>query len=178
MSGELSSEEDARRRRFDPPSERPDRGQTTIDFLIAISTFVIVVGFLFAFVPGTTLPFNDGQSANPLIADRAATHLVTDALADPAESSILAGERVVDFFDPDDDPNADLAIAGSKRVHVGITDSAGDPVTYSGTELRRGPKPPAESGRVTIAQRTVALDEEPCRLEMPEERCTLSVRVW
>lgn len=83
MGGELSSEVDARRRRFGPPSERPDRGQTTIDFLIAISTFVIVVGFLFAFVPGTTLPFNDGQSANPLIADRTATHLAADVLADP-----------------------------------------------------------------------------------------------
>lgn len=168
----------AKRYRSVPSSEHSARGQTTIDFLIAISTFVIVVGFLFAFVPGTTLPFSDGQSANPVIADRAATHLAADALASPDGSNVLDSDAVTAFFGPDDDPNADLGIAESKRVHVGIADSTGDPVTYADTELRRGPEPPAESGRVTIAQRTVALDGEPCRLEMPEERCTLSVEVW
>lgn len=159
-------------------SDRSPRAQTTIDFLIAISTFVVVIGFLFSFIPGITAPFDDGQSANPIIADRTATHLASDTLTSPASAETLNGTEVTDFFGTEGGLNDELGVRGTKRLHVAIADSNGDVVTYNGVELARGSEPPTESGRVTTARRSVALDEQPCRLEVATESCSLSVRVW
>lgn len=162
-------------------SDRSPRAQTTIDFLIVISTFVVVIGFLFSFIPGITTPFNDGQSPNPMIADRTATHLASDTLTSPASTETLNGTEVTDFFGTEGGLNDELGVKGTKRLHVEIADSNGDVVTYNGVELARGSEPPTsptESGRVTTARRSVALDEQPCRLEVATESCSLSVRVW
>lgn len=161
-----------------PASDRSSRAQTTIDFLIAIGTFVVVVGFVFSFTPGITVPFLDGQSAHPLIADRAATHLASDELTDVDSPGELDSGAVKAFFELDDDPNVVLGIETSRSVRVEIVDRNGDIIIHNDVELARGPEPPARSGRVTIARRTVALDGEPCRLEEPTESCSLSVRVW
>ena len=154
------------------------RAQTTIDFLIAISTFVVVIGFLFSFVPGITVPFNDAQSSNPLIADRTATHLASDTLTDPGSTGTLNETAVNDFFGKEGGLTDELGVRGTKRMHVEIADSNGDVVTYNGVELARGSEPPTEPGRVTTARRAIALDGEPCRLNEPLESCSLSVRVW
>lgn len=161
-----------------PASDRSLRAQTTIDFLIAISTFVVVIGFLFSFIPGITVPFADGQSANPVIADRTATHLASDELADTNSPGRHDLDAVKAFFESEDDPNAVLGVRTTKNVHVSVVDRNGDVVTLDGITLARGPEHPTESGRVTIAWRTVAFDGEPCRLEVSTESCSLAVRVW
>lgn len=53
---------------------RPDeRAQLTVDYLVGTVTFLLVVGFVFSFVPEMLVPFTSGQPAHPAVADRTAT---------------------------------------------------------------------------------------------------------
>lgn len=130
------------------------RAQLTVDFLVGAATFLLVVGFVFALVPEMLVPFTATQSAHPTVADRTATHLADDALAN--EPGVLDESEVEAFFDGSDDDRrlaAELGVSEPTRLNVSI----------AGTGHERGPAPP-ESGDVTVAERTVSYNGEAHRL--------------
>lgn len=133
------------------PSRPNARAQLTIDFLIGIVTFLVVVGLVFTVIPEMLVPFTSTQSAHPVVADRTATHLAEDELAE--ERGVLDTDSVADFFDGSDDTEeltVDLGISEPTRVNV----------TVRGTAYERGPAPPTDTGQVTTAQRSVIYNEE------------------
>lgn len=161
-----------------------DRAQTGIDFLVAMSVFLIAVGFVFAFVPSMFQPFGGSGVDDALIADRSAAHLAESALVeDSANPGVLSTACTAAFFDADealaenndcnfdpgeiDDLNALFGVPDWKNVRItiggpGTIDWEGTPI-----ELQRGADPSADSD--TVSQRVVSIDGEPYELQ---------VRVW
>ncbi|MFC6906303.1 DUF7287 family protein [Halalkalicoccus tibetensis] len=131
-----------------------ERAQLTIDFLVGAAMFLMVVGFVFALVPEMIVPFGASQSAHPAVADRTATHLADDALAD--EPGVLDESEVEEFFGGSDD-------SGEFVAELGVSEPARLNVAIDGTDHERGPTPP-ESADVTVAERTVTYDGEAHRL--------------
>jgi hypothetical protein len=77
-----------------------DRGQTTLDFAIGTSVFLLTVIFVIAYAPTLFDPFAGGTGGNLLVADRAATSLSGDFLAaSTAEPGALSVACVGAFFD-------------------------------------------------------------------------------
>jgi len=115
------------------------RGQTTIDFAVGATLFLLAVAFVFTFVPVMFQPFATSQS-DPLVADRAANRLATDVLGDPAEPYVLNETCTTAFFaanapptgcpDPTDGslgdhPNPTLGIPDDTRLNVTLVDPSG-----------------------------------------------------
>ena len=93
-----------------------DRGQTTLDFAVGVSVFLLTAIFVLTFVPGMLEPFEEGTQEEISAADRIATDLVEETLASPDRPNLLDRECAVIFFesrqdgnDPggDDDENVD-----------------------------------------------------------------------
>ena len=57
------------------------RGQTTLDFAIGVSLFLLVVAFVLSFVPGMIQPFSDSGQEEMVASNRIADRLAIDALA-------------------------------------------------------------------------------------------------
>lgn len=87
------------------------RGQTTLDFAVGVSIFLIVVAFVVAFVPTMLEPFDGSAQEETAVADRLADDLATDLLvADVQEPHLLDRGCVVAFFaleNSDGDPTND-----------------------------------------------------------------------
>lgn len=162
-----------------------DRGQTTLDFAIAASTFLLAAAFVFMFVPGMLQPYT-GSSDGSLVADRAATQLGTNLLGGPDSPHVLDRDCTVEFFDADgntggcrfvadaDDVDAALSIDDTTRINVTVehldVTNPGDPVvSLDGTRLAAGAERTDGSTSVTSAQRLVTIDDTTYRLY---------VRVW
>ncbi len=153
------------------------RAQTTIDFAIGISLFLVVAAFVIAFVPTIFAPFETTEG--PGTADRIATSLATDRLGDPADPYTLNETCTNAFFqqlhDGTDAPrsclyntSADttaalLALDGARNVNVTIRRSDGTIADRPGGDLAAGPTPP-ETTSVSAATRVVSLDGHPRRL--------------
>ena len=162
-------------------SPRSGRAQTTIDYAVGVSVFLLVVAFVFGFVPSLISPFTDDATDAVVVADRAADRLTGDLLvADPARPSVLDADCTVGFFDdsltPADcryGPNASdldgaLGIGSPTRsVNVTLVDGTGSR-TLDGTELAAGPEP-ARGADVSVSRRAVLLDDRDW---------TVFVRVW
>ncbi|MFB6252626.1 MAG: hypothetical protein ABEI27_13260 [Halobellus sp.] len=158
------------------------RAQTTIDFAIGISLFLVVVAAVVAFVPAIFAPFE--STDGPQTADRIATSLSTDRLGDPAEPYALNETCTNAFFIQLDngtnapatcqfDVTADATTAlfglpGTRDVNVSIRTLDGAPANRPGGEYVAGP-PVSEANAVNAAQRIVRFDGETYRL---------LVRVW
>jgi hypothetical protein len=106
----------------------PDRGQTTLDFALGVSVFLLTAIFVLTFVPGMLEPFEESTQEELAAADRIATQLVEETLADPTEPHLLDRECTVIFFesrtdglDPggDDDDNVDDDGTYSAPYHGG-----------------------------------------------------------
>jgi len=145
--------------RLIPRRERA-RGQTTLDFLIGISVFLVTVGVVLTFVPGILNPFVGGRTVNALTADRAATTLATGDLAGP-EPYVLNRSGVNSFFDPATDVHDRLGLSGTVQVNVTLTNA--------NQRWTSGPTPPTDAGSVISAWRVVSVDGH---------RSDLRVRVW
>lgn len=74
------------------------RAQTTLDFAIGISLFLIVMLFVFIFVPGLMEPFTLSSDEDTVLAGQIADRLSQDQLGDPAEPYILDRHCTVQFF--------------------------------------------------------------------------------
>lgn len=82
-----------------------DRGQTTLDFAIGISIFVLVILFVFLFVPNLLEPFNSGSQEETVGVNRVADELSQRILGSSQEPYILNATCTAAFFDdraPDD----------------------------------------------------------------------------
>lgn len=153
------------------------RAQTTIDFAIGISLFLVVTAFVIAFVPTIFTPFETTEG--PGTADRIATSLATDRLGDPADPYTLNETCTAAFFeqlhggDPDSagclyntsaDTTAEMfALDGARNVNVTIRRSDGTIADRPGGDLAAGPTPP-DTTSVSSATRAVSLSGETHRL--------------
>lgn len=164
-----------------------DRGQTTLDFAVAMSIFLVTVLFVLAYAPTMFDPFAGGSGTKLVVADRAATTLSADVLAaSTAEPGVLSAGCVSAFFGGSgdcstsaslDDLDETLSLDG-RNANVTIhelergSSSTPDPVTFEweGTdiELTRSNAGSVQTD-VAVATRTVSIDGDPYRL---------TVRVW
>ena len=163
-----------------PPAD--GRGQTTIDYAVGVSVFLLTVAFVFAFLPSMFEPFTSEAGDLLVLADRSADLLSADLLVeDLTEPSVLNATCTVGFFnttnaDPPDcgygENASDLRGAlnvtrPGASVNVTVTDS-GSISTVDGTTLAAGERPPPNAD-VAVAERKVLLDGN---------QRDLVVRVW
>jgi hypothetical protein len=163
-----------------------ERAQTTLDFAIGASIFLLAVAFVFGFVPTMLDPFTSSEDGRLVLADRTAQHLADDALAEsPARPSRLNSTCTAEFFAAADLTGSDdcgftpseetssLLATGDYAVDVTIHEldtSPSDPVDFTFEDetisLHRGPE---SVGDNVVAHRVVLLEGTQYRL---------TVRVW
>lgn len=173
------------------------RAQTTIDFVIGMAVFLLVVGFVLGVIPGMVDPFSDSQETT-IVADRLATQISEGMLAEPDQPTVLNRTCVNAFFnatpasgsdcpvpfDADEDDLATrLGVQDRQTINVTIkrdldvppdgeldqlaTD--GETVSASGhTRLAAGPAVPGGTS-IVATSRTGFLDGKDV---------TVVVRVW
>jgi hypothetical protein len=138
------------------------RAQTTIDFAIGTSVFLITVAFVVAFIPGIFQPFADGPQEELAGVDRVADTLVYDLLGDGDGGTTLDRRCTVAFFDGDstdtgcnfDDSESFAGQVGlSASQHANVTVVVGDrdggdphPVCSDGTRIRGSDTDSCSSG--------------------------------
>jgi len=102
---------------------RRDRGQTTLDFTIGVTIFVVVLAGVFLFVPGTLQPFEEGGQENIVTVNRVADQLSEDLLAQPTDPYILQEDCTVTFFqNPVSSPSECEYTGGSLQERAGYGD--------------------------------------------------------
>jgi hypothetical protein len=152
-----------------------DRGQTTIDFAVGASLFLLGVAFVFTFVPGMLGPFTGGQS-DVLVADRAAQQLSSGFLRDGTQPYVLDRDCTQEFFAGNTPAECDytttdlgalLGLDDATRINVTVRDG-GSVASLDGVTLRSGDPLPGHQSAVA-ANRVVYVDGETYRL---------TVRVW
>lgn len=161
-----------------------ERGQTTIDYSIGISIFLVVLSFTLLFVPSLISPFTESTQDQKVISNKVADTVSKSLLVESVSTPfVLDSECTEEFFDGDGSVASctfDVAVDGDQWdlndavgvregvfVQVTIEDSSGV-VTHNGVDLEAGPDPGGITG-VTIAKRIVRLDGD---------TYTLFVRVW
>lgn len=153
-----------------------DRGQTLHDFAIGMVIFLLVLGYVFAFIPGLFSPFSPESHSSPVRVDRTADFLTGDLLASEQARGWLNASCTRRFFntsvgDPETTCNRlppsvnestvrDLTgLSSLTNVNVSMVRSEGpaaDPTT--GKLLAVGSSPAGVSGRVIRAVRVVTFD--------------------
>jgi hypothetical protein len=161
-----------------------DRGQTTQDFAVGISVFLLTVTFTFAFVPTSVTPFGSPVSdAIPEKSDRVAATIVnTYETGDRAQNlSIYELENTLIGTPPDEheliDASGDVlrdefGLRSTAQVNVTIQTREGEIVERGGTKLAAGEKYTTDTAAASTT-RVVRLDVDGCRVG-----CLLVVRVW
>ncbi|MFB6125906.1 MAG: hypothetical protein ABEJ79_01200 [Halolamina sp.] len=170
--------DDAGSRRLDG---RP-RGQTTIDYVIGVTIFLLVVAFVFAFVPTTFAPFSGDDGRLLVVADRTADHLTDDLLvAEPTEPAVFNATCTAEFFGTDgsfpagcryDADGGDLPAAldvTTPGVRLNATvERNGSVASVDGVTLAAGDAP-GNADDVNVARRLALIGGEQYRVY---------VRVW
>jgi hypothetical protein len=75
-----------------------DRGQTTLDFAVGISIFLITVAFTLTFIPGMLDPFTGGLEEETVAVNRVADSLAQGMLGDPADPYVLNRTCTIAFL--------------------------------------------------------------------------------
>jgi hypothetical protein len=117
------------------------RAQTTLDFAIGISVFLLAVVFVLGFVPGMVQPFTDSGQEAMASSDRLADRLATDALAG-ADPHVLDARCTTTFFEQGVAPTGsdDCRFDGSgPEEALAVDDRLSVNVTL--TETRNGASP-------------------------------------
>lgn len=178
---------------------RPDRGQTAVDFAIAMGLFLVVVVIVMTFLPQMIDPFYESPSEDPLVADRVANQLVDYQLSG-GETNVLDTTCTVYFFNATPDPTCSSWTSGDDSIHdrvgvdkppeinVTIQESSdgfnseplcgyldepavSDPdCTGDEHQLAIGEEPPEDRGSISEARRIVQLDDH--------DNVVVIVRVW
>lgn len=105
-----------------------ERGQTTLDFAIAMGLFLLTVSFTFMFIPSLTAPFVSANQDGSVAADRVASHLAMGALGDPDEPYVVDQDCATPFFEDAEMSQvpASCGYAGSSfKERVGLDDRRG-----------------------------------------------------
>lgn len=143
------------------------RGQTLHDFAIGMAVFLLVLGYVFAFVPSLFAPFTPETDSTAIRVDRTADTLTRDVLVEnDSRAGVLNETCTEDFFNDTIAPcgfNSDIheIVALPSETNVNVTmmrdgTIANHPET--GTTLTRGPSIEGAGGRVIRAVRVVTLD--------------------
>jgi len=96
------------------------RAQTTLDFAIGMSIFLITVAFVLSFSTGITEPFADTDQAHTVTADRVADALAGGMLGDHEEPSVLDDECTTAFFGGPDPGDCNFDPGNALKVRVGL----------------------------------------------------------
>jgi len=156
-----------------------ERGQTTLDFTIGVTIFLIVLVGVFVFVPGTLQPFEEGGQEDLVTVNRVADGLAEQSLTESATPYILDADCTVGFFDTTVSPPAEceysggnlserVGIAGQQSINVtirkGVAGSAGTsaPLCYNesqppGERLTSGD---CDSGATRLAAGGTAIGDQ------------------
>lgn len=99
-----------------------DRGQTTQDFAVGISVFVLAIAFVFVFVPMIFTPFTNATGAEAAQAERIAGTVVAD-LSDDDPNNFSSSDFTYDGMDDDElAENLGLRLSNGHLIdHVNIT---------------------------------------------------------
>jgi hypothetical protein len=179
LDGLLGTRNRSRRSR----NRSSERAQTSIDFVVGMSVFLLTVAFVVAFLPGVFEPFTQGGEGEVLAADRTASLLAEQVLAEPTDPGVFDPACTAEFFDAEGDGaggvsgcqystdasdlDAALGLGATTSVNVTVEEN-GSVRSVGGVTLSAGPEPPTTQS-VVISRRVVLLDGE--------ER-DLFVRVW
>jgi len=107
------------------------RGQTTIDFALGISIFLVALAFIVVFVPGMLQPFVGGSQAETPAANRVADDLSQRLLGNASEPYVLDTDCTREFFTAGA-PAACQFDAGTIQEQVGVLDRTNVNVTIRG----------------------------------------------
>lgn len=169
-----------------------DRAQTLPDFVIGITVFLLTIGFIVAFVPQMTVPYQDQETA--VVAERTASDLSGTLLSDPETSSGLNEPCTIAFFTGSDEPGCSFDTNESVEDQLGISSKYSVNVTLEGSvgggpgsdtlcgdedgdsigscegdrteRLAVGPSPPHGGGSVATARQVVHVDGTDAVLEV------------
>ncbi|WP_415381141.1 hypothetical protein [Halosimplex sp. TS25] len=168
---------------------RDGRGQTTLDFAIGMSIFLLALTFALAFVPGMFEPFSDsGQTETPAV-NRVADDLTQRSLGNATAPYVLDGECTRAFFDEsvtacgfDGDPiQQRVGVIDRTPVNVTIRGDVGssedailcwdgssvvEQSPSCGTVLTDGSNPAGSGGKTVSAQRVALLDGRDVTVEV------------
>lgn len=151
-----------------------DRGQTLHDFALGMVVFLLVLGYVFAFVPTLFAPFAPQTDSSPVRADRTADHLTRDVLVENGSTSGPLNVTCTEAFfrlDPANastppdgcrfaaDADLDRIAALPAETELNVTMRRGGGIAApNGVVLAEGPTPGTSSGRVIDATRIVSFD--------------------
>jgi len=159
-----------------------ERGQTLPDFAVGIAVFLLATTFVVVFVPQLILPFEDQE--RPAVAERTASDLSKDLLAEQDTPSMLNENRTLAFFEEELETER-LGVGSTYAVNVTLRnassnapwsavlcddgDSIDDCDGATGSALAAGPSVPEGDRSVSTARVGVFTDGTDAVLE---------VRVW
>jgi hypothetical protein len=158
------------------------RAQTTLDFTLGVSIFLLVLLTVFAFMPATLLPFTQSAQEETVGTNRVADLLVQDILVSPGEPYLLDpactaallsdstgqgcafdGATLKPRLDLPDRSNINITIhgntaAGNELLCWDAADKrvVGESAGACDSEFRAGPNPPSASSTMT-ARRVVSI---------------------
>lgn len=157
------------------------RGQTTLDFVVGIGVFLLVMGFAAGFVPEMYASFDDDPQRG-LVADRTADRLVASLVTDDETPSVVNETCASAFLrqhgsacgvDTADPLHEQVGIGPRYRLNVSLQrDTGSDPgletlchdgsgvasCSGGGTPLAVGPAVPADRSSIDSARRLVFVD--------------------
>ncbi|WP_244605231.1 DUF7287 family protein [Halorussus halobius] len=145
----------------------PERGQTTIDFALGVSVFLLSVAFAFAMLPSVFVPFNAPVDDDLTTrADRTAATLLADL---STGGNALDPDRTADRFDATNRTQSalrsSLGLPATTRVNVTVTDAeTGAVASAGGRRLRAGAA--VGDHPTAAASRIVAIAGDPYRLQV------------
>jgi hypothetical protein len=175
------------------------RGQTTLDFATGVSVFLLVILFVFTFVPGILTPFTQTAQEETVTVNRVADLISKDIVAEPGEPYLLDGRCTAALLSDSAGPgcgfdgatlDSRLDLGGLQSVNVTMRGSpgrGGDELlcvnesthrvvnatsagcTASDTVLRAGQNTPESASSVVTARRVVTVSNR---------IVTLEVEVW
>lgn len=162
------------------------RGQTTLDFTIAMVLFIGVIGGVFLLLPTVFDPLTTSTTAKTIVADQIATQVSTDLLTSTDSSSVTAVCTAA-FFGTDTTLDDECAFTADDSLDnlVGINDRTNTHIYMQRTGLRESNTPasitvhgteytlerpePTRKENTAIAKRIVAVQGE---------TYVLTVEVW
>jgi len=144
----------------------PERAQTTFDFAVGITLFLLVVSFAFAATPGFLAPYQGSGESEAILSDRVATRMATENLTD-GQAYVLNGTKVQRLFNDVSAAKSELGVKDTYGLNVTLRRENGtcpaDLSTCASNET------PPESASVSRSQRVVTIGGE---------SVDLTVRVW
>jgi len=152
------------------------KGQTTVDFAIAISIFFVAIIFTLTLVPTLFQPY-ESKASEKATSERLAKTISKNVLTNPNEEYILNESCTEEFFvqtngmlnnigGPDcrfDDGALSLRqmfrFDSTVFVNVTIEDSSGNVRNFNGSTMAAGPNPP-EVADTSVSKRVVFFDND------------------